>query len=133
MQIFTNIETDGQGQSFFRPNKFMIASLILGSFAIFSIIFIFPPFIFGGLSIIFAILSKGSEKKLNGLCLTGITSSIFAMLISVFIVVQGIFNFIYVPEYRTTINTQFEQMYGKSLDEVLKQFESGISINQSTP
>jgi hypothetical protein len=48
-----------------KPNIFMMLSLMMGILAFTSCTFIFTAMIAGGLSILFAILSKGNHPKMH--------------------------------------------------------------------
>lgn len=117
-----------------RQDKFVTCSLIFGLLAFFTSMFIFTPFIFGALSILFAVFSKRSTEKMAGAAIAGISTSVFSMLSAVCmvgIVYYLIFN---VPEYRELMNQQYEQIYGQSFDEMLESMENGtFNPNSLTP
>ncbi|MCM1159826.1 MAG: hypothetical protein NC412_01260 [Roseburia sp.] len=107
------------------PNKFVTASLILGLLAFVTSMFLITPFIFGALSIIFAILSKNSKEKMSGSAIAGIWASIASMLGVVFMVGCVYYFMFNVPEFRELMNQQYEQMYGQSFDEMLEDMQNG--------
>lgn len=106
-------------------NKFVTASLILGLLAIVTSMFIITPFIFGALSIIFAILSRRGNEKMSGSAIAGISASLFGMAGIVFMIGVVYYLIFNVPEYRELINQQYEQMYGESFDEMLEDIQNG--------
>lgn len=104
-----------------KPNVFMMLSVLMGIFAFTSCTFIFTALIAGGLSILFAILSKGSHPKMHFMAKSGIITSIAAIVLSVIItssVVHLVFNS---PQYREMLNTTYESMYGMTFDEALEE------------
>lgn len=106
-------------------NKFVTASLILGLLAFITSMFFITPFIFGALSIIFAILSRNGNEKMSGSAIVGISASIVSMLGVVFMVGMVYYLMFNVPEYREMMNQQYEQMYGQSFDEMLEDMQNG--------
>lgn len=106
-------------------NKFVTASLILGLLAFITSMFIITPFIFGALSIIFAILSRRGNEKLSGSAIAGISASLVSMAGIVFMIGMVYYLIFNVPEYRELINQQYEQMYGESFDEMLEDMQNG--------
>jgi len=103
-----------------RSNGFMIASLVMGIIAILSCSMIFTSFIFGGLSILFALLSRGYDKEFSGLAIGGIFTSILGMFCSICMFAFCMYLIFYNPEYRKFMNDTCEQMYGITFDEMLE-------------
>lgn len=102
-----------------RSNGFMIVSLIMGIFSIISSSFIITGIFFGGLGILFAILSKGSDRSLTGTAIGGMTTSIIGVALSLCI---GIYSFYLIftdSTYHQQLNDMCEQMYGITFDEML--------------
>lgn len=64
------------------PNNMATASLVMGIIACVTCCCCFGGFIFGGLSIIFAILSR-TERELRGQALAGIILSVIAIMLSI--------------------------------------------------
>lgn len=108
-----------------QQNTFITMALVFGLLAFFSSMFVITPFIFGGLSIIFAILSKTSKQKMAASAIAGIAASIAGMACTVCMVGIVYYMLFNVPEYRELINKQYEQMYGQSFDEMLEDMENG--------
>ena len=106
-------------------NKLVTASLILGLLAFVTSMFLITPFIFGSLSIIFAILSRSGREKMSGSAIAGISASIVSMLGAVSMVGLVYYLTFNVPEYRELMNQQYEQMYGQSFDEMLEDIQNG--------
>ncbi|MBD5545086.1 MAG: DUF4190 domain-containing protein [Lachnospiraceae bacterium] len=106
-------------------NKFVTASLIFGLLAFITSMFLITPFIFGALSILFAILSRNGNEKMSGSAIAGISASVVSMLAAVFMVSMVYYLIFNVPEYREMMNQQYEQMYGESFDEMLEDVQNG--------
>ena len=106
-----------------RPtNQFAVASLAMGILTIVTTVLctVFLPFLFSGLSIIFAVLSKGRNKNMEINARTGIITSLIGFFLNI-IIVAGSFNLVFtVPEYKEQLNQVYEQVYGESFDEVWK-------------
>ena len=107
-----------------QQNMFMTLSLVFGLLAFFTCMFVVTPFIFGGLSIIFAILSKTSKEKFSTSAIAGLASSI-AGIVCVFVLMVYSYILISTPEYREMLNKTYEQMYGQSFDEMLEDAKNG--------
>lgn len=104
-----------------KPNIFMILSLTMGILAFTSCTFIFTALIAGGLSILFALLSKGNHPKMHFMAKSGIIASVVSMILSVLITSSIIYMFFNSPEYRQMLNTTYESMYGMTFDEALEE------------
>lgn len=117
-----------------QQNKFATFSMIFGLLAFLTPMFFITPFIFGGLSIIFAVLSRRSTEKLSGSAIAGIATSAVGMFSIVFMVGMVYYLIFNVPEYHEMINQQYEQMYGQSFDEMLEDAQNGtLDPNSLTP
>nr|MBQ8253141.1 hypothetical protein [Lachnospiraceae bacterium] len=104
-----------------QPNIFMIMSLIMGILTFMSCAFIFFAMVTGGLSILFAILSKGNHPKMSYPARAGITASVAGIILSV-ILTSAVFYLVFnSSEYRELLNTTYESMYGESFDEALEE------------
>jgi len=104
-----------------KTNAFMMLSLLLGVLAFTSCSFIFTAMIAGGLSILFAILSKGNHPKMHFIAKSGVMASVAAMVLSVIITAFTVYMVFYNPEYRKMLNTTYESMYGITFDEALEE------------
>lgn len=107
-----------------QQNTFKMLSLVFGLLAFFSCMFVVTTFIFGGLSVIFAILSKTSTERFSSSAIGGIASSIAGM-VCVFVLMIYSYILITTPEYREILNKTYEQMYGQSFDELLEDAQNG--------
>ena len=110
-----------------RSNAFMILSLCMGILCITSCSVIFISMITGGLSILFAILSRGSDKKMQILPKIGIVSSVLGLICSVCVTVSVCYLMIHDSTYREQVNEACEQVYGMSFDDMLKEMYPELS------
>ncbi len=107
-----------------KTNVFMILSLMMGVLAFTSCTFIFTSLIAGGLSILFAILSKGNHPKMHFMAKSGIAAAIGGMVLSVIITSSVVYLVFHSPEYRKMLNTTYESMYGMTFDEAIEEIYS---------
>lgn len=111
-------------------NPFASASLILGILAFLSICTGVLPFIFGGLSILFAVLSKRRQKPLLSSAFIGVVSSSIGIVFSFVILAVS---FIQLPEMlkdptmRAQLNSTSEALYGVTFEEMLES--NGIDLD----
>lgn len=120
-QNFYNYPPQNNGYIPQRNNSFITLSLISGITAIVSALSIFFPFIFGGLGILFALLSKGNDVQMTGRAKAGLATSILGMVISAFILIASCIIVFSNPEGRDLFleeyNRAYEQQYGTSFEE----------------
>ena len=107
-----------------KPNTFTLLSVLAGIFAFMSCSFIFTALIAGGLSILFAILSKGKHSKMHFMAKSGIAASIAGIVFSVIITSSVVYLMFNSPQYREMLNTTYESMYGMTFDEALEEITS---------
>jgi hypothetical protein len=103
-----------------RSNAFMVLSLVMGALAMISCSFIFISLIAGGLSILFAILSKGNDRRMQTMPKAGILTGITGMVLSVVITGATVFLFMSDSSYRQQLNEACEQIYGVSFDDMME-------------
>lgn len=107
---------------------FAMASLVLGIIAFVSALTmtILPPVIFGSLSIILGLLSRGSQKKPGSYALAGTIISGSALVLNLAICIYAFYTIFTNPavasEYINSVNKTYEQMLGVSLDEILESY-----------
>ncbi|MFI3213107.1 MAG: hypothetical protein R3Y24_07170 [Eubacteriales bacterium] len=108
-------------------NRFTTSALSFGVMALVSAVFftVYLPFVFGGLSIIFALLSKGSFPTMHKKAKNGIKLAIIAFVINIIVVGSSVYMVFTTPEYREQINIMSEEMYGQSFDETLDELLNG--------
>ena len=98
-----------------------VASLVMGSIGIVLSCCIYPAFVFGSLSIIFALLSRGGDRKTSGYGRIGLILGAIALVLGVLFLLYGIL----------TIYVQFGGIEGylEYLDEMLQ----GLGYSESPP
>lgn len=110
-------------------NAFSIASLVFGILAAASLCLIyFTPF-FAALSILFAVLSRGFHRKLHGLALAGILTSVTALMIEVCLVGSGVAMIVQTMQHPERLGSDFwraykesgEAVYGDQFDDMLRE------------
>lgn len=116
-------------------NGFAIASLILGIMAILTLCTVYLPFLCGSLSIIFALLSKGSDKTMHSMANSGIITSVIALAITAIMFIfafsmlasnhefQQEFKQTYEEQYEDTYREIYGDSYGDMMDDILKELE----------
>ncbi|NTV77702.1 MAG: hypothetical protein HGA25_00800 [Clostridiales bacterium] len=117
-------------------NRFANASIFFGIVAIVSSVLFtaLPPFFFGSLGIIFALLSKGRQKKMIGNALAGFISSISGIVINVFIIGVSAFFLLTDTTYRESFKEQLDttsmQLYGVPFDEMMDMMDPEDTISK---
>ncbi len=104
--------------------SFAIASLILGILALASFCTIILPFVFGGLSILFAILSHRKGRQLPSMSLGGILTSASGIAISAMMIVMYLMmlpKLLSDEAYMAQLNSMYETLYGQSLEEMVEE------------
>lgn len=110
-----------------KSNGFATASLVFGIIAFVSAfsMTILPPLIFGSLSIILGILSRG-DQKLHSRALAGVITGAAALVLNLAICIFSFYMVFSNPDatkqYWNMVNETYEQMLGMSLDEILESY-----------
>lgn len=97
-------------------------SLILGIGSIFTLLTVYLPLIFGSISIVFALLSKGYGKKLLASAKAGIITSIGGMVLIISLI-GAVLGLIFsldgedMIRFGQEMDEQFEEQMGISLEE----------------
>lgn len=112
---------------------FLTAALVCGVLTIVTtvLVTVYLPFVFGGLSIIFACLSRvGDTAKLAKQAKTGILCAVIGLVMNTSLIVGSISLVFNHPEYRQQLNELCEEMYGDSFDNMFNQMmeQYGISL-----
>lgn len=101
-------------------------SLTLAVIAVFSI-FVFPvaaPYIFGSVSIVMAVLSKGGRSTMPGKSRTAFRISVAALLLNTALIVFTVYFFIQLmrdPELQKQYSEALYRMYGITFQDLLDQ------------
>lgn len=113
-----------------KTNAMAIASLVMGILAIITLCTVYLPLVFGSLSIIFAILSKGDHRHMSGFSYAGIITSVTGIVLSVVTIIAALFMLFTNPdfyqEYKKQLNDIFTQQYGISYDEWMEEYEESL-------
>lgn len=107
-----------------KQNPFVTASLVMGILAFFTIMTGVFPLFFGGLSILFAVLSHRRGKRMETPAFIGVIASSLAMTFSTVVLTIAISmlpSLLRTPEYREYLNNMSESMYGITFDEVMEE------------
>lgn len=102
-------------------NIFSILAFGSGILAALSISTIFISIALGSLAVIFAVISKGYDKRMNRVSLNGLWLGLAAIIFSIVIVFSNIYLYIYDDAYRGKFNELYEELYGTSFDEYLQE------------
>ena len=107
---------------------FATASLVMGILALVTLCTIYLPIVFGSLSIIFAVLSKGNERKISGLSCAGIITSVSGIVFSIITIVTTIAllysNPDFYQEYKDEMNRILSEQYGITYDEMMEEYQN---------
>lgn len=125
----------GVNSSFHNPGIAMAtASLFLGIASIFTILSVFLPFVFGGLAILFALLSKGYGQKMLTQAKVGLACGIGGFCITAVVCVSSMAVLLSDPEKLITFGQQYdaliedsygqstEDIYGESFEDIMRQY-----------
>ena len=108
---------------------FITASYILGILAIVTTFLctVYLPYIFGSLSIIFALLSKGNAKQAAQRAAAGMRCAIIGIIMNTALIITC-FTLVFTnPQIHQELNDMTKQMYGRSFDEIMQDIEEGKS------
>lgn len=99
------------------------AAMILGILAVLSAIMstVYPPFIFGGISIVLALLSKGYKDKMSGKAKTGIVCAIVGLVMNIWIVGSVYYILFTNEDAFNYFDSVYEQMYGDSFSDMYEE------------
>lgn len=70
-----------------KKNSFETAAMVLSVMALASVTFIYDAYIFGALSILFALLSRGEQMKMSSKSKSGLIFSVVAIVLSTVITI----------------------------------------------
>ena len=107
-----------------KQNPFVTPSLILGVLAFATIMTGVLPLLFGGLSILFAVLSHRRGKRLETPAFIGVIGSTIGIAFSTVLIILAVSmmpTLFRNPEYRDYLNNMSESMYGITFDEVMEE------------
>lgn len=104
-----------------------IAALVTGILTLLTFIMmtVYLPFVFGSLSIVFAILSKGTADKMVQKAKIGMTCAITGMAVNLLLIVTCVYMFFSNQTVHDYVNQMFTQQYGESFEEMLDDAMKG--------
>lgn len=108
-------QTRDQGQ------HFLLFSLFFAIFSFLTIQFIILPFILGGLSILFAILGRGSSERLTDKGIVSIVISSMSIILTIMVTVMAVYMLFTDPATRQQVNDYSVELYGQTFDEMIKE------------
>ncbi len=99
--------------------------------ALFTALFqtIFLPYIFGGLAIIFAAISKGNNAHYQLNAKIAILLSILTLIFNSAFIGLSVYLVTSNDYFKSQLNTTYEQIYGMTFDEYMEQFSGGYQID----
>ncbi|MDD2972674.1 MAG: hypothetical protein PHE02_11150 [Lachnospiraceae bacterium] len=114
-----------------RANSMAVASMSMGiiSLVLAFTCTLYPTLICGGVAIIFALLSKGTDAKMHSNAKTGLITAIIGLLFDIAVIgisMMLIFSPLAVPEYKNEFNRMYEQIYGESFDDTMKEISGDM-------
>ena len=109
--------------------SFITAAYVLGVLSIVTTFLctVYLPYIFGSLSIIFALLSKGNAARTAQRAASGIRCAILGMIMNTALII-ACFTLVFTnPQIHEELNEMTRQIYGHSFDEIMQDIEKGES------
>ncbi len=91
---------------------------------------IYPPFVFGSIAVVLALLSKGRAPKLASKAKAGIICATIGLIANSVLCTTTLYMLYTRPEIMDQVNDIFEKQYGMSYDEMIETIleDGGISI-----
>ncbi len=115
----------------FSGERLASAAMIMGilTLATFISMTIYPPFVFGSIAIVLALLSRGRIPKMNAKARAGIICATIGMIANCALCGTSIYMLYTKPEIMDQVNDLFESQYGMSYEEMLRMIldDGGIS------
>ena len=114
---------------------FINASYICGILSIVTTILctVYLPYIFGALSIVFAILSRGNAAKAASKAVAGIRFAVIGLIMNTALIVTC-FTLVFTdPQPHDEVNKITKQFYGQSFDEMIEDIENGNTPDITDP
>lgn len=105
-------------------NSFLIASVICAVLSLMSSCVVFAAMFFAGMSVLFAVLSKGKELKMSASGKTAVIVSVASLAFSIIITASSVYTVMSDPEMRREFYDQYEEMTGISLEDEINELKS---------
>ena len=108
-----------------KPNGFVNASMTCGILSIITsfVCPIYLPFVFGGLGILFALLSRKGNEPLHPNAKAGLITGILGVVLYLVILIVSCVTVFNDPNYKDQLNSVSEQLYGESFDDMIEDLE----------
>ncbi len=115
----------------FHHMKLARTAKTMAFFALFSALFqtVIFPYIFGGLSILFAAISKGNTKQYQLNAKIAIWISVIVMILNSLFIGITTYNILYNDAFKAKLNTTTQQIYGMNFDDFLDQIYDSYGFN----
>lgn len=108
------------------------AAMVMGilTLATFISMTVYPPFVFGSIAIVLALLSRGRVTRMNGKARAGIICAAIGLIANCALCGTSAYMLYTKPEIMNQVNEIFETQYGMSYEEMLKMIleDGGISV-----
>ena len=110
------------------------AALVLGIIALISAFTftVYPCLILGSLSIILALLSRGSQKKLLGQSRTAVVFAIIGLSVNLVVAGTSVYLLTHNTAVQSQFNQAFEDLYGESFEDYIRGIMNGEVPGQNT-
>lgn len=109
-------------------NTFLVFSIVFAVLAWMCSCFPFSTIVFGALSIIFAVLSKGSKQKMAPPAWYAVSASLIAMVLSTLSTIWSAWQIFNDPALYQEFTTMYEEMTGVPFEEELDNLKEIYSI-----
>lgn len=108
-------------------DKLAGGALVMGVLTVVSLfsMTVYPPFIFGSIGIVLALLSKGRAKRLASKAKAAVLCSTLGMIANVALVGSVFYLLATVPQLREQVNEVFEKTYGVTMEEMYDGIKNG--------
>lgn len=106
-----------------KPNSFASLSFTFGLLTITTMFMmtIYLPFIFGGLSLVFAILSRTDSRFFSHRVKIGMICATVGLIVNLAFTVTSVYSVFTDPKLKEQLNDTCESMYGYTYDEMIDQ------------
>ena len=76
----------------------------------------------GALGILFAMLTRKKEQRMNNMCVAGIWLSCVGLALGIFITISSIVTVFTDPSYMNMLDQMYQQMYGVDMEEFWQSY-----------
>ena len=107
----------------------MLISMCMGVLSIITSPLFFLSLPLAGLSILFAILSKGKELRMDIMAKVGVITSSLGIVCCALLTAVMVMLVLFSPAYRSRLNETSQMMYGQTFDELM-EMQYGVSLDE---